>query len=72
MLPRCARVELVGRDWLQQLCLVNTDACKNTQETLFYFILFYFALNVRTAHRSDSGPVLRGRQTGQLPRGPHN
>jgi len=30
---------LAGRDWLQQLGLVNVDGCKNTHET---FILFYF------------------------------
>ena len=29
----------MGRDWLQLLCLMNIDACKNTQET---FILFRF------------------------------
>jgi len=34
-----SRVDLVGRDWLQQLCLVTIDDCKNTQET---FILLYF------------------------------
>jgi len=31
--------ELVGHNWLRQLCLVNTDASKNAQET---FILFYY------------------------------
>jgi len=52
----------LGLDWLQQLCFVNIDDCKNTQEHLFYvafisfqlkevFIsyLFYFMLDVRTA-----------------------
>jgi len=38
---------LAGRDWLQQLCLVNIDYCRNVQETfiLFYFIshVFYFS-----------------------------
>ena len=29
-----SRVDLVGRDWLQQLCLVTIDNCKNTQESV--------------------------------------
>ena len=28
------------RDWLHQLCFVNINACKNTQD--IYFILLYF------------------------------
>jgi len=37
-----ALAELVERDWLQRLCLVNIDACKITQETLisFHFISY--------------------------------
>ena len=29
-----SRVDLVGRDWLHQLCLVTIDDCKNTQESV--------------------------------------
>ena len=36
------RYELVGRDWLQQLCLVVIGACKNMQET-FTLFQFYFS-----------------------------
>ena len=35
-----------GRDWLQQLCIVNIDACRKTQET---FISFYFISFIRCA-----------------------
>jgi len=31
----------MGRDWLQQLCIVNIDARKNAQEA--YFNLFHFS-----------------------------
>jgi len=42
--PGVLTLTLVGRDWLQQLFIVNTDDCENTQETLisFYFTLILF------------------------------
>jgi len=39
--PGGLMLALVGRDWLQQLFLVNIKDCKNTQET---FISFYLTL----------------------------
>jgi len=36
-----SRAELMGRDWLQQLCIVNIDARKNAQEA--YFNLYHFS-----------------------------
>jgi len=45
-----SRAQSVGRDWLQQLCLVNFDASKNHARRV-YFILFQ---RVRTSQRNKT------------------
>ena len=39
------KINAVSRDWLQQLCLVNIDACK-THVRNIYFLLNYATLLV--------------------------
>jgi len=34
---------LVGRDWLQQLCLVNNDACKKHAKNVYFILFFHFS-----------------------------
>jgi len=52
-------IELMGRDWLQQLCLVNIDDCtkhkKHLISRLFYFTVAFSALTLLVGHCCMAG-----------------